>query len=190
MLLKTGAIWNYCCRCFVSAWVNGKVTDEYLLEQTGLAESWQRLEHEALQLAAFGKARLDGKVAYLATVQDNGSPRVHPVTPIIGNGRCFIFAEPGSSKVRDLAANGRYALHCGMTDSSGSSGEFRMMGEAVEITDAGVREVAESICSFRPSGRYRLYELLVDEVASTSYRGGRPDRTRWTAQIAATAASS
>lgn len=146
-----------------------------------MAESWQRLEREALQLAAFGKARLDGKVAYLATVQDNGWPRVHPVTPMIGHGKCFIFAEPESSKVRDLRVNGRYALHCGMTDSSGSSGEFKMTGEAVEVTDAATREAAESICSYRPSASYLLFELTLSEVTSIAYRGGRPDRRRWTA---------
>ena len=149
-----------------------------------MAEPWHRLEEEALQLAAFGKARLDGKVAYLATVQDNGWPRVHPVTPIIGGGKCFIFAEPESSKVRDLRANGRYALHCGMTDSSGSSGEFKMTGTAVEVVDEATRRLAESICSFRPSGSYLLFELELAEVISISYRGGRPDRRRWSATSA------
>ena len=153
-----------------------------------MAESWQKLEQEALQLAAFGKARLDGKVAYLATVQDSGWPRVHPVTPIIGDGKCFIFAEPESSKVRDLRGNGRYALHCGMTDSSGSSGEFKMVGMAVEVSDTATREAAEAVCSFRPSASYLLFELTIAEVASTAYRGGRPDRRRWVA--AATAGAS
>ena len=146
-----------------------------------MAESWQKLEQEALQLAAFGKARLDGKVAYLATVQDNGWPRVHPVTPIIGDGKCFIFVEPESSKVRDLRGNGRYALHCGMTDSSGSSGEFKMVGTALEVGDASTREAAEAVCSFRPSASYLLFELQIAEVASTAYRGGRPDRRKWSA---------
>lgn len=146
-----------------------------------LEESWQTLEQEALELAAFGKARLDGKVAYLATIQDNGWPRVHPVTPMIGEGKCFVFAEPDSSKVRDLRANGRFALHCGMTDSSGSSGEFKMVGTAIEVTDEGTRMLAESICSYRPSASYLLFELRPTEVASISYRGGRPDRRRWVA---------
>lgn len=146
-----------------------------------MAESWQKLEEESLQLAAFGKARLDGKVSYLATVQDSGWPRVHPVTPIIGNGKCFIFAEPDSSKVRDLKSNGRIALHCGMTDSSGSSGEFKITGRAVLVKDDEIRAGAESICSYRPSASYLLFELLLDEVVSTSWRGGRPDRRRWLA---------
>lgn len=150
-----------------------------------MARSWQALEREALELAAFGKARLDGKVAYLATVQDSGWPRVHPVTPMIGQGKCFVFAEPDSSKVRDLRSNGRFALHCGMTDSSGSSGEFKMMGTAVEVTDQRTRTLAESICSFRPSASYLLFELQPSEVTSIAYRGGRPDRRRWVAAQAA-----
>ncbi len=140
--------------------------------------SWNRLEVDAIEIAAFGKARIDGKVAYLATVND-GWPRVHPVTPIIGNGRCFIFAEPDSSKVRDLRGNGRFALHCGMSDSSGISGEFKIVGEAVEIEDPAVRAEAEAVCSFRPSVRSRLFELLISDAISTSWRSGRADRRRW-----------
>ncbi len=46
--------------------------------------SWQTLEHSNPALAAFGLKRLHGNVAYLATVRKDGSPRVHPVTLIIG----------------------------------------------------------------------------------------------------------
>lgn len=42
---------------------------------------WQSLEHNHPELAAFGAARLNGNVAYLATVYNDGAPRVHPVTP-------------------------------------------------------------------------------------------------------------
>lgn len=140
--------------------------------------SWQVLGDEAPALAAFGKARIDGKVAYLATVSD-GWPRVHPVTPIVGGGRCFIFAEPDSRKVRDLRETRRYSLHCGMSDSSGSSGEFRVTGTALEIDDPAIRAGAESGSSFRPSSRSLLFELLLEDAVGTSWRGGRPDRTRW-----------
>ena len=143
-----------------------------------LAASWKLLEEQAAEIAGFGMARIDGKVAYLATIQD-AWPRVHPVTPIIGNGRCFVFAGPDSSKVRHLRDNGRYSLHCGMSDSSGSSGEFKIVGKAVAISDASIREDAESVCSFRPSSRSLLFELQLEEAVATSYRGGRADRRRW-----------
>jgi hypothetical protein len=45
--------------------------------------SWKLLEEPQPELAAFGAERLNGQVAYLATVRKDGSPRVHPMTPII-----------------------------------------------------------------------------------------------------------
>ncbi len=58
----------------------------------------------------FGAERLNGKVAYLATVRKDGSPRVHPMTPIIGQGHLFVFMEPTSPKGHDLQRDGRYAI--------------------------------------------------------------------------------
>lgn len=55
-------------------------------------------------------------ITYLATVRRDGSPRVHPVCPIIAGGRMFV-AVAGSSapepspKRFDLARDGRYAMH-------------------------------------------------------------------------------
>ena len=143
--------------------------------------SWLALREAVPQLAEFGKERLDGKVAYLATVRNDGRPRAHPVTPIIGEAHCFVFVEPDSQKVRDLQDNGYFCLHCAMNDSSGSSGEFQITGIAVLVTDESMREVAEAVSSYRPSGRFLLFELQLLEVLSTSYRGGRPDRKRWIA---------
>ncbi len=147
------------------------------------AVSWQALEVGAPKLAAFGSERLDGRVAYLATVRKDGMPRAHPVTPIIGEGHCFVFVDPDSQKVRDLQDNGYYCLHCAMNDSSGSSGEFQVTGIVRQIDRGDLRSVAESISSFRPSSRYLLFELQVLEVLATSYRGGRPDRSRWTSSV-------
>ncbi|HAK51182.1 MAG TPA: pyridoxamine 5'-phosphate oxidase [Gammaproteobacteria bacterium] len=146
------------------------------------AISWQLLEEQSSQMALFGKDRLDGKVAYLATIRNDGMPRAHPVTPVIGGGYCFIFVEPDSQKVRDLQSNGYFCLHCSMNDSSGSSGEFQVTGIAEQIVDPNLREVAEAASSYRPSARSLLFELRLVEVLSTSYRGGRPDRSRWLAR--------
>ncbi|MDA0788691.1 MAG: pyridoxamine 5'-phosphate oxidase family protein [Proteobacteria bacterium] len=143
--------------------------------------AWQRLVQQAPDLAAFGKDRLDGKVAYLATIRPDGKPRTHPVTPVIGHGNCFVFVEPDSQKVRDLQSNGAFCLHCAVNDSSGSSGEFQVIGEAVQENDPEMRLLAESVSSYRPSARSILFKLEPQEVLATSYRGGRADRSRWMA---------
>ena len=141
--------------------------------------TWAELESADSKLAAFGQERLDGKVAYLATVRKDGRPRAHPVTPIIGKGRMFIFLEPSSPRTRDLTEGGEYCLHCAMSDSSGSSGEFQVTGIANQIDDPTVRKIAESVSNFRPALRSVLFELLVAEAMSTAYRGGQPKRRRW-----------
>ncbi len=141
--------------------------------------SWSELESSDSGLAAYGQDRLDGKVAYLATVRKDGRPRAHPVTPIIGEGRLFIFLEPSSPRTRDLIEGGEYCLHCAMSDSSGSSGEFQVTGVASQIDDMTLRKIAESVSSFRPSLRSVLFELRVTEAMSTTYRGGQPKRRRW-----------
>ena len=140
---------------------------------------WCVLEEENKALASFGQERLDGKVAYLATVRADGRPRAYPVTPVIGGGHLFVFVEPSSPKARDLERNGEFCLHCAMNDSSGSSGEFLITGTAVSVTDSSLRVLAESVSSFRPSVRHLLFELNINEALATSYRGGRPIRLRW-----------
>ena len=139
--------------------------------------SWGELQLASPDIAEFGRRRLDGKVAYLASVKANGAPRVHPVTAFLSETRCFIFADPNSSKVRDFSQNPGFHLHCAMSDSSGSSGEFQMAGKVVVTQES--RAEAEANCPFRPSSRSILYELKLSEAIATSYRGGRPDRRRW-----------
>ena len=144
--------------------------------------SWRVLDEQALELAAYGKSRLDGKVAYLATIKEDGRPRAHPVTPIIGEGHCFIFMEPTSPKASDLMNNGWFCLHCSMSNSSGSSGEFQMSGDACLVADPDLRSLAEELSIFKHSDRFLLFELNVTEAMSKSYRSGRPYRQWWPAE--------
>jgi len=104
--------------------------------------SWKSLEDQQPELAAFGAERLNGQVAYLATVREDGSPRVHPMTPIIGQGHLFVFMEPTSPKGHDLRRDGRYAIHCSVGDTSGASGEFSVTGQAHWIDHPELRDLA------------------------------------------------
>lgn len=141
--------------------------------------SWQALETQQPELAAFGKERLNGRVAYLATVRQNGAPRLHPVTPIIGHGRLFVFMEPTSPKGRDLQRDGRYALHCAVDDSSGASGEFLVTGRGHLVEDANLRAQAEAVVSYTPAARYILFTLDIERAAATTYAEDGPVRQSW-----------
>lgn len=144
--------------------------------------SWQALEKARPDLAAFGVERFQQyDVAYLATLRRDGAPRVHPVTPIVGQGRLFLFMEPTSPKGYDLRRDPRYALHCSVSNSSGESGEFFISGRATCIDDAATRRLAADLASYTPADRYVLFELDVERAASTVYGDGRAVRERWSA---------
>jgi hypothetical protein len=141
--------------------------------------SWRILEDQQPTLAEFGFERLNGKVAYLATIRKDGSPRVHPMTPIMGAGHLFVFMEPTSPKGHDLQRDGRYAIHCSVSDTSGASGEFIVSGRACLIDDPELRALAVSLSSYTPADRYILFEFDVTSVASTIYPAGQPIRQNW-----------
>ncbi len=141
--------------------------------------TWKSLEEQQPELAAFGCERLNGKVAYLATVRKDGAPRLHPMTPIIGQGHFFVFMEPTSPKGHDLQRDGRYAIHCAVSDNSGASGEFSITGRAHLVDDAELRALAVSLASYEPADRYILFEFNIESAASTIYPDDRPARQFW-----------
>ena len=141
--------------------------------------TWKILEEQQPELAAFGAERLNGQVAYLATIRKDGSPRLHPMTPIIGQGHFFVFMEPTSPKGHDLQRDGRYAIHCAVSDNSGASGEFSITGHAHLIDNAELRALAVSLASYEVAERYILFEFDIECAASTVYTEDRPVRRLW-----------
>ncbi len=105
-------------------------------------------------------------LAYLATVDSENAPRIHPIVVVHSNGGLYTFLIP-SPKRRDLDRNPRYAPHA--YSSADSDNEFAMRGTAQlieneetrrEVIDAAVHEVHDD---------HLLYELLVDSALSAEY---------------------
>jgi hypothetical protein len=144
--------------------------------------SWAEFAKQAAEIAAFGARRLGSGVAYLATVRPDGSPRVHPVTPILG-GQLFLFMEPTSPKGKDLLHDPRYALHCAVEDSNGGEGEFYVRGMARSINDTAIRSQAIAAATYSPADRYILFALTVEFAFMNIYLNGSPQVHRWQAAI-------
>ncbi len=142
--------------------------------------SWQEFAQRAPELAAFGKTRFRSGVAYLATRRPDGSPRVHPVTPIMGE-QLFLFMEPTSPKGKDLQRDGRYMLHCSVENSSGGDGEFYVRGCATLSTDPLMREQAVLVSPYKPQDRYILFVLTVEFAFMNVYLDGKSNFQSWQA---------
>jgi len=141
--------------------------------------SWADFEADAVELAEFVASRLHGRPGYLATVDDRGAPRVHPVTPIVGGGYLLVFMEPKSPKARDLRERRWYALHNGVDDNSGTSGECAVRGTAAVVDDPELRRTAVAASPYDPADRYVLFMLGVEDIVVTEYSRQGPDRRRW-----------
>lgn len=146
-----------------------------------MEHSWHDFTIAEPELAAFGEERLKRGPAYLATVRADGTPRVHPVTPIIAEGHLFLFMEPTSPKGHDLRRGSGYALHCSVEGNDGGKGEFYLMGHAA-LTDDPAHRVLAATHGYTPQDNYILFELTVESAFSTVYPGGgKPVRKNWKA---------
>lgn len=140
--------------------------------------TWNEFAQQAPELAEFGRARLQSGVAYLGTLRADGGPRVHPVTPILGE-QLFLFMEPTSPKGKDLQRDGRYTLHCAVEDSSGGSGEFYVRGRGRFTDDPALREQAVRASSYAPQEHYVLFVFTIEFAFMNQYVEGQPTPRRW-----------
>jgi hypothetical protein len=149
---------------------------------TGRLLTWGEFASAEPDLAAFGAGRLSVPPAYLATIRKDGSPRVHPVTPILTPDALFLFMESTSPKGRDLRERGWFAMHNGVPDTEGTGGEFSIAGRGFAVDDPAVRAIAAQAASYSPSDRYVLFELRLTEARCNGYGDvPLPATKRWSA---------
>ena len=143
---------------------------------------WGEFTKREPELATFGAERLTAAPAYLATVRQDGLPRVHPVTPIISPLGLFLFMEPTSPKSRDLKERGWFALHNGVPDNAGSGGEFNVSGRGLAVEDPDMWSHVADAASYTPLDRYILFELQVSEARCHGYGDvPMPSTRNWSA---------
>jgi len=102
--------------------------------------TWAEFEREAPEIAAAGRMLLyQGPTAYgfLGTVRRDGGPRMHPICPVIAEGRLWAFIVNLGYKYFDLVRDGRFALHSFPTPAGGE--EFYATGVAATVDDADLR---------------------------------------------------
>lgn len=140
--------------------------------------TWRDFEQQEPDLAGFGYERLNNRVAYLATVRRDGSPRVHPVSARIREGSLFVRMYPSSPKAQDLLRDGRYAMHSLVTDTSGTGGEFAIAGGVTRVNDAALIERVNRGLPGTPD-QYLIFEFNIREATSTVYEKDRQIRHQW-----------
>jgi hypothetical protein len=104
---------------------------------------WSEFTSIRPDLAADGRGLLymfGVGLAFLSTVRPDGGPRVHPMCPMITEGRLLAFLIP-SPKAVDLRRDPRYAMHSFPMEDNEDA--FYLTGTAIEIGDTARRPALE-----------------------------------------------
>ena len=152
------------------------------VSDSGMGAAWRDFAAAAPALAAAGARHLDRArgAAILATVRGEAPPRLHPVTVgIVGDG-LFVFVLD-SAKRRDLAEDGRFALHAHQDQAAPD--EFSIRGRARLVPSGDLRDRVATGWFFEVDDTYWLFELRL-ESAILGERGADewpPRYKRWSA---------
>lgn len=146
--------------------------------------TWAEFEAAAPEMAEAGWRLFSHPgfgFGYLATVRRDGTPRLHPINPLLAAGRLVAFIVP-SPKLGDLRRDGRYALHS--TGAENVDDEFCVSGRAEVAQDRWLRDAALAACHFMPGDDHTLVDFSVDSALWAHYStppSWPPAYTRWAA---------
>lgn len=96
--------------------------------------TWADFRHEAPAFAEYVRGRFEQHgVALLATLREDGAPRISGLEPILTDGNLWLGMMPGSVKGGDLRRDGRFALHSATIDKDVSDGDVKISGTATRV---------------------------------------------------------
>jgi len=149
---------------------------------TGDTMDWSELERDQPGLAELGRRRLlDPGVVLVATIRQDGAPRISPVEPFVLDGLLWLSMLWRSRKAADLLRDPRILVHSVITSRDGGEGEFKLRGRARAETDPGLeRRYAAAVgagLGWSPEpGRSHLFRVIIDEVSFIRYDDATGDQ--------------
>jgi hypothetical protein len=147
--------------------------------------SWDEVTAAAPDLAGRARALFDAhRHKVLATLREDGSPRVSGIEANFSQGDLWLGMMPGSRKALDLRRDPRLALHCATVDPPDDPAKFegdaKLAGRAEEITDlervrAIISAEGQAAGEAPPEpGSFHLFRVDVTELVLTRV-GDPPD---------------
>jgi len=126
--------------------------------------TWKEFEHEAPELAARVRTRLDaGRHKTLATLRRDGSPRISGTETQLVDDDLWIGSMWQALKARDLQRDPRFALHAMPNDPEVfDGGDAKIAGVAEEITDEAL---VRKLNGDGPPGSSHLFRLDLGEAS-------------------------
>jgi hypothetical protein len=132
--------------------------------------TWAEFAAAAPELAELGAKRLGVGVAFIATTAKDGSARVHPFTPLIGEGRLLAFIAKHTVKYGNLLRDPRCAIHAVLGEDDE---EFMIIGRAVLSDDwaTQMQGAVEARKINMTSSNHAAFEFMIERVHWAIWEG-------------------
>ena len=150
--------------------------------------TWQEFARQDPELTALGQERLDRHgLVMVATLRKNGWPRISPVKPLFFNGQLYLGMMWRSQKALDLLRDPRCCVHNAITDRTGSEGEFKVYGRALDITNPDERQnyieaMAKKIDQQFGDEKFHCFVIDIQSVAANTLVGEEFKHQVWKAR--------
>lgn len=145
--------------------------------------SWAQIEVDKAEFAADARGLMEQRVhKSIATLRPDGSPRISGIEARFIDGELSFGSMPNSPKVRDLAADPRFALHSGSHEPDIWAGDSKFAGTVIEVTEPDIKQAYVAAAGTAPPGDFHLYRTDITEVVVIRL-GDPPDHLvvrRWT----------
>lgn len=142
---------------------------------------WTEFRRDEPELARAGARLLAEQhgYAYLATVRPDGSPRIHPVAPIVIDNGLFIAVQRRSPKLADLRRDPRLGLHACVHPPRDEEFAIRGLGHFIDDVDQRHAVAERARNGARLTETMVLVEIDLIEVSWTRWPNGQANHTRW-----------
>ncbi len=126
---------------------------------------WADFRAAQPELAADAFASLeDGTHKAIATLRADGSPRISGIEARFVDGDLWFGSMGGSPKSRDLLRDPRFALHSSSHEPDVWTGDAKVGGRAVLVTDQAAKDRLVAVAGTAPPGDFELFRAEIDEV--------------------------
>ena len=152
--------------------------------------TWQEFSEQAPELAARAFERFEAhRHKTMATIRADGSPRISGTEVPIQQGEMWLGGMTGNRRFADLRRDPRLAIHSGSEDPDVWTGDAKLTGRAVEVTDQAGKAAFRGEAQEVPPGDFELFRIDLSEVSVVRlsdakdhllidiWRSGEPVRT-------------
>jgi hypothetical protein len=128
--------------------------------------TWQEFSEQAPELAARALERFEAhRHKTMATIRSDGSPRISGTEVPIQQGEMWLGGMTGNRRFADLRRDPRLAIHSGSEDPDVWTGDAKLTGRAVEVTDDAGKAAFRGEAQEVPPGDFELFRIDLSEVS-------------------------